>query len=278
MQSLFYISKDGANIGPFPLETVLKKIEGLEIQWTDYLYDDVRQEWIMILEYPLLTEKFNSGFGRPQANPMVPPDYGLQGPDNKLKEKAWFILRDGNNYGPYSYLELLQMLQEKTLYEHDFVWQQGLDAWKRIAELNEFSAEAVKNLKDHGDNGIKEIFFRRRHIRAKYGCTLILHDNKSIYKGRSVEIGAGGAGIVVPTQALHPGQNVFLHFQPGDGVPPFNAICNVVSKKFVRTEEKQPDSGQVRYGVRFTSLSTNVRETIKSFAESKAGSGSSNAA
>lgn len=266
MQTQFYLSTGGQNIGPFPMEEILKKLESKEIQWTDYLYDDARQDWILILEYPVLTEKFNSGFARPNANPIPKPDYYAT-EDNKHKEKAWFILREGNNYGPYSYLEILQMLQVKTLFDHDFVWQHGLDAWKKISEIADFSPEAIKNVQTSGDPMAQEIFFRRRHIRATYGCTLILHDNKNIYKGRSVEISAGGAGIVIPTKALQPGQNVFLHFQPGDGVPPFNAICNIVSKQFVKGDDG--DKAHVKYGVKFTSLSNAAKESIKSFTEGK---------
>jgi hypothetical protein len=267
MQNQFYLSKGGKNMGPFSSEEILKKLESQEVQWTDYLYDDSKQDWIMILEYPPFTEKFNSGFARPHATPISQPDY-YQTEESKHKEKAWFILREGNNYGPYSYLEILQMLQVKTLFDHDFVWHHGLDAWKKISDLSEFSPDAIRNIQTSGDPVTKEIFFRRRHNRAHYGCTLILHDNKSIYKGRSVEISAGGAGIIVPTKSLHPGQNVFLHFQPGDGVPPFNAICNIVSKQFVKSQDGTEDA-QVKYGVKFTSLSTAVKESIKSFTEGK---------
>jgi hypothetical protein len=272
VQKLFYLSKDSKSVGPFSLDEILAKIENREFAWNDYLYDDIRQDWIMVLEYPALTEKFNSGWGRPDATPIVTPEFTFKSIENKLREKAWFALRDGNNYGPYSYLEVIQMLQEKTLFEYDFVWHHELPAWKRVAEISDFTPEVVKNLRESGDIGIAEIFFRRRHVRAQYGCSLILHDNKNVYKGHSVEISAGGAGVVVPTQQLHPGQNVFLHFQPGDGVPPFNAICAIVSKQFMKSPTG-PQAVHVRYGVKFTSLSQNVKDSIKNFTERKTGTG-----
>jgi hypothetical protein len=268
MQTLYYLSVNGKHIGPFSLEEVLSKLEKQEVSWMDYLYDNFIQDWILILEYPALTQKFNAGIGRPNANPIIIPEQTYKSAENKLREKAWYTLKDGNNYGPYSYLEVIQMLQEKALFEFDFVWHIHLPAWKRVAEVSEFSPDYIKDLKDSGDVSLAEIFFRRRHVRAKYGCSLILHDNKSVYKGRTLEIGAGGAGIIVQTSMLQPGQNVFLHFQPGDGVPPFNAICNIVSKQFVKHPTDPQNSG-VKYGVKFTSVSQSVKESIKSFAEKR---------
>ncbi len=270
MQTKFIVTKKGSHLGPFHLDEILVKLETQELNWMEYLYDECAKDWITILQHPYFTEKFNAGWGRPEAQPIIVEPKGFKSSGHKLKEKEWFTLREGNNYGPYSLLEMIQMLQEKALYEYDYVWNQELPAWRRIAELPDFMPETIKNLKNSGDTTVEEVFFRRRHARAKYGCSLILHDNKSLYKGHSVEISVGGAGIVIPSQVLQPGQTVFLHFQPGDGVPPFNALCHVVSKQFIKESPGIPSIDvSVKYGVRFTSISQNIRESIKSFTEEK---------
>ena len=268
MQKKFIVTKNGNNCGPFEIDEILKQLKSEQLHWTEYLYDEESKDWMMILQHPLFTLKFNSGWGRPEAQPIVTEPRTYKNPAHKLKEKEWYVLREGNNFGPYSVLEVIQMLQEKSLFEYDYVWNQDLPAWRRIAELAEFKAETIKNLKESDDHSVSEIFFRRRHARASYGCSLILHDNKNIFKGKSIEISAGGAGIVIASQALQPGQTVFLHFQTGEGVPPFNALCLVVSKQFVKNSPGRPNElMSVKYGVHFTSISQNIRESIKSFTE-----------
>src|SRR5207253_697807 len=108
---------------------------------------------------------------------------------------------------------------------------------------------------------------RRRHVRAKYGTTLIVHNSKNVFRGTTFEISAGGAGILIENPNLQPGQSLFLHFQPGDGVPPFNAVCQIVSKQY--TKERFSSSVPVKYGVKFTTLSQSVRESIKNYASLK---------
>lgn len=259
-QNTFYISKAGSYSGPYTIQEVLAKIESYEHSWTDYIYDDGKQDWVLLMEHPLFTDKFNLSLGKKMAK----ADQSKNKEANH-KEKAWYILKDGNNYGPFSQLEIIQMLQEKALFEYDFIWHQKMPSWKRVADVEEFSNQEIRKLKDSLPTDLSEVFFRRRYMRAQYGCSIIVHNNKSVFRGQSIEISAGGAGLMIENSDIQPGQTLFLHFQPGDGVPPFNAVCNVVSKKFVK--EQAGSSSLMKYGVKFTSISSTVREHIKEYAQ-----------
>lgn len=265
MQKQFFLSKNGAHVGPYSFDEILRKLDVQEHHWMDYVYDDGAQDWIMLMEHPEFTEKFNSGYARPSAKPIQPNQRVMEiRPENRLREKEWFLLKEGNNYGPFSALDLIQMLQEKALFEFDYVWHHGMPSWKRVADIAEFAPDRIRDLKNSGNTDVSEVFFRRRHSRALYGCSLIVHNSKSVFKGKSLEISEGGAGIVIENNALQPGQTIYLHFQPGDGVPPFNAVCTIVSKQHVESVREVPP---VKYGVKFTSISQSARESIKDFTE-----------
>jgi len=269
MQTLFYVSLNGGHVGPYTVETIVQKIEAGEHVWTDYVYCEAKADWVVAMDHPGFADKFQSSAVKsPKVEEHTVMTAAAPAHDDKYKEKAWYILKEGNNYGPFSKLELVQMLQEKTMFEYDYVWHSKLNAWKRVAELEEYSAESIRAMKESGLSEIAEVFFRRRHARASYGCSLIVHNNKTVFKGRSMEISSGGAGIMIDNPNLQPGQNLFLHFQPGDGVPPFNAVCTVVSKQMVKDTKSALDS--VKYGVKFTSISQSVRESIRQFTQKAA--------
>jgi hypothetical protein len=271
MQTLFYVSLNGGHVGPYSVETIVQKIEAGEHVWTDYVYCEAKADWVVIMEHPSFADKFQaSSVKTPEIDVGEHTVINAAAPkhDEKYKEKAWYILKEDNNYGPFSKLELVQMLQEKTMFEYDYIWHSKLNAWKRVAEVEEYSPESIRAMKGSGLTEIAEVFFRRRHARASYGCSLIVHNNKTVFKGRSMEISSGGAGILIDNPNLQPGQNLFLHFQPGDGVPPFNAVCTVVSKQMVNDTKSALDS--VKYGVKFTSISQSVRESIRQFAQKAA--------
>ncbi len=262
MNKQYYLSNNGTHVGPYTLETVLKKIETQENQWTDYVFDESLGEWVMLLEHPEFSVKLSS---KPATRPGAAPAPSKM----TLKDKEWFILKEGNNYGPFCQLELVQMLQEKTLFEYDYVWHAKLPAWKRVAEIEDFAPKTIRALKDSHEQELAEIFFRRRHARASYGASLIVHNNKTVFRGQALEISAGGAGVLIDNPNLQPGQSLFLHFQPGDGVPPFNAVCQIVSKQFVKDSPSASSVDPVKYGVKFTTLSQSVRESIRNYTTPK---------
>ena len=271
MEKSYFVTINGQMVGPLSQAQLTEKIQKKECQWTDYIFDNDTQDWVMLMDhqdhaeaYKVSLEKEKSKADlklKPPGNPPLPPA------SEDLKDRAWFILKSGNNYGPFSKLEIVQMLQERTLFEFDYIWAQKLPAWKRVAEVEDFNPGHIKTLKESGMTEVSEVFFRRRHARVNYGCSLIVHNNKSVFKGKAMEISAGGAGILIENPNFQPGQTIFLHFQPGDGVPPFNAVCEIVSKQTLK--DTLGLTNPVRYGVKFTSITQSVKETIKEFTNLK---------
>lgn len=263
MAKQYYISNNGVQHGPFSYEVVHEKIDAKEHQWTDYIYDESVGDWMLLLEHPDFSAKLSQRHPAPSSVPSTVPDENVVKLNEMTMDRGWFILREGNNYGPFSQIEVIQMLQEKSLFEHDFIFHEKFNSWLCVAEVEDFSPENIRKVRDAGEAKISEVFFRRRHARASYGASLIVHNNLRVFRGKSLEISAGGAGILIESSELQPGQSLFLHFQPGEGVPPFNAVCQVVSKQFVR--EGASSNEPVKYGVKFTTLSQSVRDSIKTY-------------
>ncbi len=273
MEKTYFVTIKGQMVGPLSKAQLNDKIQSQECQWTDYIFDNDTQDWVMLMDHKDCAEAYKSTLqqnkNKPEGKPTQPGASQASASGNEeLKDRAWFILKSGNNYGPFSKLEIVQMLQERTLFEFDYIWAQKLPAWKRVAEVEDFNPGQIKTLKESGMTEVSEVFFRRRHARVNYGCSLIVHNNKSVFKGKAMEISAGGAGILIENPNFQPGQTIFLHFQPGDGVPPFNAVCEIVSKQTLK--DTLGLTNPVRYGVRFTSITQSVKETIKEFTTQKA--------
>lgn len=264
MSTVYYVSHNGEQKGPWTSEEILKKLKSQELAWTDYVYDESKSDWVLFMDHAA----FSTNFKKPQAPPAAKPpveEAPKQQADVPAVEKEWFILKAENKYGPFAFLEVVRMLQEKNIFEFDYVWNQSMSTWKRVAEVDEFRHERIRALKDSGHAEVQEVFFRRRHARVNYGASILVHNNKKVWKGEAIELSSGGAGLLVEHLDFNPGQSLFLHFKPGDDVPPFNAICTIVSKQL-----PAPGKAVVRYGVKFTSINRNVQEAIREFAENKA--------
>lgn len=254
---MYYVSHEGQQLGPWPVDQILSQLKTHALGWSDYIYDESKEDWIFIMDHAEFKPHYSAEV--PPVKDSAPATPPPQATNQPATEKEWFVLKAENRYGPFSFVELVRMLQEKNLYEFDYVWNPSMTAWARVAEVEEFKPEKIRSLKESGHAEVQEIFFRRRHARANYGASIIVHNNKKVWKGESIEISAGGAGLRIDNPDLQPGQTLFLHFKPGDGVPPFNAICTVVSK-----QSKGPHPS---YGVKFTSINRTVQAAIKDYTE-----------
>jgi hypothetical protein len=182
-----------------------------------------------------------------------------------LKTKVWFLNKHDLDYGPFSKLEVIQMLQEKVILPQDLIKSANDKAeWQVLANVPEFRTEKIRSLQKILPTESTGVFFKRQHARKQYDCSLIIHNHKSVYSGESVEISAGGAGLVLNSAQIQTGQVLLIHFQPGGGVPPFNAVCKVVSKL---PSKDQYDDTFTKYGVTFTSISSTIRSRIREFAQ-----------
>jgi len=262
MQQKYYFSKEGKQLGPWSVTEGLSQIKSGSMGWADYIYDESQSDWVLLSEHPLFKASFNAD--KPEATKVEAAPVPLKSGTGAEVDKDWFVLKGENKYGPFSYLEIVRLLQEKNLFEYDFVWNRELPSWIRVSECASFSAEKIKELHASKEPYVDEIFFQRRHARAKYAASVIVHNNKILWKGRSLEVSAGGAGLLLDTTKIDPGQTIFLHFKVGDDVPPFNAVCSVVSKQI------QPTGHEVKYGVKFTHISREIQDAIKTYTQKAA--------
>ncbi len=257
MVKRYFLSKQGQQVGPYSVNEILEKLEATEHAWNDYFYEDSKEDWVLLLDHPLLTSKYEEGWAR---KPMV------QISEHPYHEKKWLVLKKEKKFGPFSYLEVVQMLQEKTLMDQDCLSTTLLPGWRKVKEYEEFANSKVQQLLVEGDRHVQEVFNRRRYPRAQFEGTLIVHDNKTIFRGQSFQISAGGVGLLIPSQALLPGQTLLLHFHPSIDVPAFNAVVSVVSKCNPSNDQEMTPH---RYGVKFTSISQNIKEQIYSYTSRK---------
>jgi len=263
----FFVSVNNEQQGPFTLQKVVEMMSTGKISATDYIYCEDTSDWVLMLEHKELSSFLK------KAKPKAPPKQKEPAAVTQVKAKAkfkeipsnpmlteWYLLKGENKFGPFGYTDVIKMLQEKVVFEFDFAWKNGMEAWVRIAELQEFAPEHVKKLQESLMPEIKENFFRRKHPRIEYKGRVVAHNNEDIWKGQGVEVSVGGAGMLLSNSMLIPGQTVSIHFKADENVPAFNAICEIVSKKFV--DGLKEKSTSIFYGVKFKNVSGNAIEAL----------------
>jgi PilZ domain/GYF domain 2 len=170
----------------------------------------------------------------------------------------WYVLKGEIRFGPFDYAEVVRMLQDKIVFNFDYGWHAGLSGWKRLVDIAEFQESAIRQFSEN--RASKTVFAERKHPRHAHKGTLIIHDQQNWWHGQAFEISSGGVGVVMNNAMMVPGQKVHLHFKPHGHYPAFNAIGEIVSKKYMDNVKER--EAPIQYGVRFLSVSGGDKDKL----------------
>lgn len=300
-QTEFYVTKDETQLGPWTVQDLAARVASGEVAVTDFVFDDAQNDWVALFSCeafnahmkslkpksapPKKTVTASAPAAQPQVVASAPtlaavPQSSTQtetqtvtetsnaSPASDASPQEWFVQKGAHRYGPFTYFGVVRALQEKTVYEFDLCWKEGMAEWIRIAEHEDFHADKIKILTDVTKN-VPGVFTQRQHPRVRFESEVLVHDNRSVWLGRAFEGSAGGSGLVIENATLVPGQTVLLHFAERADLPAFNALCEIVGKKF--TKDVRDSKSPVQYSVRFVKLDPQAESRVqKYFTESKA--------
>lgn len=259
----YLVSHQGQESGPFTVGEIVEQVRTKKLELFDYIYDEAANDWVLLMEHKQVAQALKSN--KPSRPPEIKASpkseavtHAVRAETTERNEHAiveWFVLKGENRFGPFAYADVVRMLQQKIVFPFDFIWHAGMNDWRRVTELTEFSEATMRALVQQG--GLDGVFMKRQFKRHSFAGRVIIHDNFKVWTGEGFEISQGGVGIRLVNALIVPGQQVTVHFNGQGQWPAFNALCEVVSKKFVN--EKAP----TEYGLRFISMSQDVQDEFK---------------
>jgi hypothetical protein len=271
--SRFLVSRNGETLGPWAIEMIAQKLGMAELAVTDFAWDEKANDWVTLMEFSELKTYLHS---RKPQKPMASESMEtLARPALVMEPEAiqeeWYVSRGQQKFGPFSYLGIIKALQDKSVFEFDYIWTAGMDNWIRIAEHEKFATETIRSLLKNMTSSPEhvEVFAQRKHPRLFLENDVLVHDNSSVSSGRMVEASVGGSGLIVKNSTLVPGQAVNVHFASMQGLPAFNAVGEVVSKKYVRSARDR--RAPIHYGIRFVKMDAAAEMRVKNFFKEKTG-------
>ncbi len=272
-QKEYFVSHLGQHLGPWPLDEIARRLSTQQLITTDFIYDETASDWIELNKHEALLEVIAKEF-RPKSAPPVravqaeAPAKSEQSPiikekseENPSLNESWFIQKETHRFGPLTSMGVVKALQEKSVFDFEMIWKEGMNEWMRIAEHPEFSVENIREMATQSK--LKNVFIKREHARITFMNEVMVHDNQSLWMGQAFQGGEGGTGLIIQNATLQPGQIVQLHFTAHDGLEAFNVSGEIVSKKFVR--ELKSKKTPVPYGVKFIEPSKQLKNTLHEY-------------
>ncbi len=278
-QKEYFVSHLGQHIGPWTIEEIARRLSMQQLITTDFIYDDDAADWIELNKHQVLLDFIAKEFkpkiappnksaspkpAQEKAAAQIVPEQeiaNLQSDASPSLSESWFIQKESHRFGPLTSVGVVKALQEKKVFDFEFIWKEGMGEWIRIAEHPEFSVENIRELVLHPK--AKSVFKKREHQRITFMNEVMVHDDQALWMGQAFQGGEGGSGLIIQNATLQPGQTVKLHFASHDGLNAFNVAAEIVSKKFVR--ELKSVKTPVPYGVKFVGLDKKLKNTLHEY-------------
>lgn len=270
----FHVARGETPVGQFSVDEILARVEKGELDPLDHVYDEEKLDWIPISFHPSFSHHTDSwkrlGAAKQSSEQKASLELLNSSKTASNQQEEWFVLKGDHRFGPYEYLELIRLTQEKSLNDWDFVWTKRFPKWVRIATLTEFKPETIQSLREtlseRLGGTLNEIFFRRRYARASFEGSILVHNNQRLFKGKSLELGAGGISLVLQDGDLSVGDKVHVHIKPSKDTPAFNSSCEVMSRRALSAGDS---NAQVVFGIKFLEIDERVKSQIDRWATGK---------
>jgi len=174
----------------------------------------------------------------------------------------WHVLKGETQYGPYTYEEMIRMMQNKLVFSFDYVWSPHMESWTPMADLEEFSADRLARLVERNSN--QEAFSRREHERVYCKLPVYVNDQQTLWEGMAENLSEGGSLILMKNPVLLPGHVVHVHFRSRNtNDVAFNCTAEILTKRLVKSRI-QHDTG-IHYAVKFLSISPSGGKQIETW-------------
>lgn len=135
--SSWYFNKNLKPQGPLGFEEMKKKIMRGEIGPGDLICKEGEGVWLSAVEWRDFPREFFPAFQKNYFKSSRPD------------EKEWIVLvfngenPEGVQQGPYSALEVVEMLEQEKVSIEDYIWRSGLSGWVQIKDRAEFAGPAT---------------------------------------------------------------------------------------------------------------------------------------
>ncbi|MEZ0391794.1 MAG: PilZ domain-containing protein [Pseudobdellovibrionaceae bacterium] len=174
----------------------------------------------------------------------------------------WHVLKGETQYGPYTYEEMIRMMQSSLVFGFDYVWAPHMEAWTPLADIEEFSAGRLAQLADK--NKSEQVFSRREHERVYCKLPVYVNDQQTLWEGTVENLSEGGALVLMKNPVLLPGHIVHIHFRSrNDKDVAFNCTAQILTKRLVKSRI-QHDTG-IHYAVKFMAKSETGDDQIQNW-------------
>lgn len=145
----------------------------------------------------------------------------------------WYILRHNQKTGPFSYTQMIDLIQKDEVMDYQYIWAPHLEQWTIMAEVDDFSKDRLIRLIEKMPESFP--FQERGEIRTHSDLKVQAHNEIKFFDGQCLSLSKKGGLFLLNEPLLRFQTKVHIHIPTQDKCPmPLNIKGLVKSKKYSR--------------------------------------------
>ncbi len=183
----------------------------------------------------------------------------------------WYLKFADYWAGPFSYIEVLQMLKSRRINRSQKIRAGEDREWMELSEVHEFSQKFIDDFLGYYIPKGRSFETVRKYVRVKYSAeVMLINSKKQVVRAKCTELSAGGARIEVPADFLEPNEEVKLQFfyNPNIKLKSFTSPAKVLRLSEVNFSDTD-GSVKETYSLKFENIKPKYKKMLLKVIHSK---------
>lgn len=226
MSNSWYYVLSGERQGPVEQSVIEDLIQSGSLNDEDYVWRKGFDNWLKLKDVEEFATSNELEIEESMALPDKIEDIDLSQYDKS--QKVFYIKvgadrgKEEVEYGPFSIDILIKLYNDNRINAKTFLFTQGLDNWKILAEVKGFE-EVFNEVPPPIEESDKRAFSRKPFI-----ARMFIQNNQSVFEGICRDVSIGGMQVLVDNFPAKVGDKISINVHPENTDHSFVASGNIV--------------------------------------------------
>jgi hypothetical protein len=271
----YFLSSSQNRVGPLSEKEIVKGVRSGKISLFDLILNQQSNEWVMLLQHPDFSDIEDASSDEDSEKQMIGliDEGSFTSPvvDSKIMPREipelepvyWFRQEDPRT--AYKFLQVLSLINNKKILEHSMIAQHPKGPFRRVVEWEEFSEASRESFKRDANINIPDLKLRRKHPRQASGKNFLVLSGGRLLRVFCTDMSQSGMSLLLRADLFKNQELLVIKFKDSMEEKNFDAKGVVISARRVRIAGH--DQAFVRYGIRFTHLTSSGRDFLGKMAQ-----------
>ena len=191
---------EGKRLAPLSVKEIYERIDQKEVDWVDWVRREDQKDWKRILEVETFKRLMPEAPKPEKSEKRAKVLKSKRSKSSTRQKRSWFLYYSESQFGPFAIAEVQRLLRVGKIHGGVYAWTDGLENWKKISRISEFSEffpkEKTAETETVIDSASQIRMEMREAPRKPLVARLLVSNDETVVVGMCRDISLGGMQVL----------------------------------------------------------------------------------